>query len=55
MKSMNDTMFGRVKEKAAEVVSDVLIHQANESIKTSHWFMFSEAKTPVELMMEDAQ
>jgi len=47
-------MLGKAKVKVAEIISDVLIFQAEQGVKFSPIPLVSEAKFPVELMKDDA-
>jgi len=57
MNNMNEKMplTQRIKSKAAELVSDVLIQQADQGVKFSTLYAWSEAQVPVELLKEDAE
>jgi len=57
MKNTNElSMTNKLKMKAAEIISDALIDQADKGMmQTGIWF-FSEPKVPVELLLdEDAE
>jgi len=57
MNNLNEKMplTQRIKSKAAEMVSDALMQQADQGVKYSILFALSEAKVPVELLKEDAE
>jgi len=44
----------RAKMKAAEILSDALIYQGEQGVKFSFFIGVSEAETPIELLLEDA-
>ena len=54
MKNTNEraTMMNRVKTKTAEVISSVLIRQANTGHVKSGLLFISEPKVPIELIKE---
>ena len=55
MRNMNENVSfaGKVKAKAADLVSKALIRQADDGIKFSVMIIVSEPKVPVELMCVD--
>jgi hypothetical protein len=54
---MNDriSMADRIKGKAVDVISNVLVRQAEIGTRESHLLFISEVDFPVELMREDAK
>ena len=46
-------MTEKLKTKAAEVVSDVLVKQAEMGMKNSFMLFFSEPVIPIQLLEED--
>ena len=57
MKSMNDgvSVGTRIKQKAATIVSDMLIHEAETATEVSIFILIHEPKFPVELLKENAE
>lgn len=57
MNSMNEAvkMTSKIKEKAVEVIADVLIHQGEHGVKYSLFAFSSESSVPVNLMNEDTE
>jgi len=54
MKNTNElSMTSKLKMKAAEIVSDALIEQADKGMGPSGFWFISESKVPVELLLEE--
>ena len=55
MNNLNSSasIFTAITEKVARLLTNALIRHADESVKFSFLLVISEAKFPVELMLED--
>lgn len=51
----NLSLGNRLKVKVAEMIADALVNQGSHSVKNLKAVMFSEPKTPIELMREDTE